>query len=75
MTARFSVKNSHIEDELILVLKKLTPTVKVITVRLRIAVVGFSYGLKTFTTVFFLLGLVLLTDRNTLFPTDILWTD
>ena len=34
MTARFSVKNSHIEDDLILVLKKQTPTVKVITVRI-----------------------------------------
>jgi hypothetical protein len=37
MTARFSVKNSHIEYDLILVLKKQTPTVKVITVRLRLA--------------------------------------
>jgi hypothetical protein len=36
MTARFSVKNSHIEDDLILILKKQTPTVKVITVRLKI---------------------------------------
>jgi hypothetical protein len=36
MPARFSVKNSHIEDDLILVLKKQTPTVKVITVRLRV---------------------------------------
>jgi hypothetical protein len=35
MTARFSVKNSHIEYDLILVFKKQTPTVKVITVRLR----------------------------------------
>jgi hypothetical protein len=35
MTARFSVKNSLIEDDLILVLKKQTPTVKVITVRLK----------------------------------------
>jgi hypothetical protein len=34
MTARFSVKNSHIEDDLILILKKQTPTVKVITVTL-----------------------------------------
>jgi hypothetical protein len=34
MTARFSVKNRHIEDALILVFKKQTPTVKVITVRL-----------------------------------------
>jgi hypothetical protein len=31
-----SVKNSHIEDDLILVFKKQTPTVKNITVRLRI---------------------------------------
>ena len=29
------MKNSHIEDDLILVIKKQTPTVKVITVRLR----------------------------------------
>jgi hypothetical protein len=38
MTARFSVTNSHIEDDLILVLKKKTDTysVKVITVRLKI---------------------------------------
>jgi hypothetical protein len=36
MTARFSVKNNHIEYDLILVLKKQTPTVKVITVRLKI---------------------------------------
>jgi hypothetical protein len=36
MTARFSVKNSHIEYDLILVLKKQTPAVKVITVRLNI---------------------------------------
>ena len=35
MTARFSVKNSHIEDDLIFVFKMQTPTVKVITVRLR----------------------------------------
>jgi hypothetical protein len=35
MTARFSVKNSHIEDDLILVFKKQTHTVKVITVRLK----------------------------------------
>jgi hypothetical protein len=34
MTARFSVKNSHIEYILILVLQKKKPTVKVITVRL-----------------------------------------
>jgi hypothetical protein len=37
MTARFSVKNSHIEDDLILVLKKQTPTVKVITLRLKVS--------------------------------------
>jgi hypothetical protein len=37
MTARFSVKKSYIEDDLSLVLKKQTPTVKVITVRLRVA--------------------------------------
>jgi hypothetical protein len=36
MTARFPVKNSHIEDDLILVLKKQTSTVKVITVRLKV---------------------------------------
>ena len=36
MTAGFSVKSSHIEDDLILVLKKQKPTVKVITVRLKI---------------------------------------
>jgi hypothetical protein len=36
MTARFSFKNSHIEYDLILVLKKPTPTVKVITVRLKL---------------------------------------
>jgi hypothetical protein len=36
MTAGFSVKNSHIEDDLVLVLKKQTPTVKVITVRLKL---------------------------------------
>jgi hypothetical protein len=35
MTARFSVKNSHIEYDLILVLKKQTTLVKVITVRLK----------------------------------------
>ena len=35
MTARFSVKNSHIEHDLILVLKKQTPAVKEITVRLK----------------------------------------
>jgi hypothetical protein len=28
-----AVKNSHIEDDLVLVLKKQTPTVKVITVK------------------------------------------
>jgi hypothetical protein len=37
MTARFSVKNSHIEDDLIVVLKKQTPAVKVITVRLTVS--------------------------------------
>jgi hypothetical protein len=36
VTARFSVKISHIEDDLILVLKKQAPTVKVITVRLKL---------------------------------------
>jgi hypothetical protein len=36
MTARSSVKNSHIEDDLILVLQKQTYTVKVNSVRLRI---------------------------------------
>ena len=36
MTARFSVKNSHIEGDLILVFKKQTPTVKGITVRLTV---------------------------------------
>ena len=36
MTAGFSVKNSHIEDDLILVFKKQIPTVKVITVRLKV---------------------------------------
>ena len=36
MTARFSVKNSHIEEDLILVVKKKTPTVTVITARLKI---------------------------------------
>ena len=40
MTARVSVKTSHIEDDLMLVLKKLTPTVKVITLRLRLFVVS-----------------------------------
>jgi hypothetical protein len=41
MTARFSVKNNHIEDGLILVLKKQTPTVKVITVRIKFYLQGF----------------------------------
>jgi hypothetical protein len=36
MTARFSVKNSHIEDGLILVLKKQTPAVKVIVITVRL---------------------------------------
>jgi hypothetical protein len=36
MTAGFSFKNRHIEDDLILVLKKQTPTVKVNTVRLKV---------------------------------------
>jgi hypothetical protein len=35
-------QNSHIEDDLILVLKKQTPTVKVITVRLRVSVRNIS---------------------------------
>ena len=39
MTTRAPVINRHIEDDLILVFKKQTPTVKVITVRLR-----FSYS-------------------------------
>jgi hypothetical protein len=33
MTARFSVKNSHFKDALILVFKKQTPTAKLITER------------------------------------------
>jgi hypothetical protein len=36
MTARFSVKNGHIEDDLLLVFKKQTPAVKVITVSLKV---------------------------------------
>jgi hypothetical protein len=44
MTARFSVKNSHIEDDLILVLRKQTPTVKVITVRLKVGTKGRDKG-------------------------------